>query len=100
MQPNEQPQHPIDYLNEISPPPKNSGGRMNDRLFFGVIIAALVTALLVGVIAFVASRDDGGANLSTLSVRLNNLQTIADDSQKHIVSSSLRGTNTSLALVL
>lgn len=100
MQPEQQPQHPIDYLDSIATVPKNAGKGPSDRFFFGAIIAAALVALVVGGFVLLAGRGDGQADLSTLSVRLKNLQEIADDNQKNIVSSKLRGTNTNLSLVL
>lgn len=103
MQPNEQngqpSQHPIDYLDSISTVPKGTKKGPSDMVFFGAIIGGLLIALIVGIFVFLSSGNDK-ADLSTLSIRLANLQTVADDSQKNAVSSRLRGTNTSLSLTL
>ena len=104
MQPNEQTeqplqQHPIDYLDSISTVPRGVKKGPSNVVFFGAIIGALLVSLLVGAFVFLASDDDK-ADLSTLSVRLENLQTVADDSQKKTVSGRMRATNTSLSLAL
>lgn len=100
MQPNEQPQHPIDYLDSIATTPRQPAQKVSDKLFFGAIVAGLLLALFVG--TFALSRDDGGSkeDLSRLNVRLENLRSISDKSRKNIVSSSLRGTNTNLSFAL
>lgn len=100
MQPNEQPVHPIDYLDSISSVPRGATTKTNDRLFFGAIIAAVATVLLVGLFAFFALRDNSAEQLSVLSVRLTNLQKISDANQKHLVGSRIRSTNSGLNLVL
>lgn len=100
MEPTEPQQHPIDYLDSISSAPKKSAKGPADLLFFGVLIGGLLIALLVG--AFMLLGDGGGkkTDFTTLAVRLTNLQSVADNSKKNIVSSKLRATNTSLSLAL
>ncbi len=102
MQPNEQPQeqHPIDYLDSISSVPKGAKQGPSDKLFFGAIVGALLVALIIGVLAFLATGTSTKDDFATLSVRLANLQTVADEAQDNIVSGDLRATNTSLSLVL
>lgn len=99
MQPNEQPQFSIDYLDQISSVPRQQKSG-NDKLFFAVIVVALLAALAVGLFAFLNSGSNNTSDMSRLSVRLKNLQAISDSSQKNIVSSNLRGTNTNLSLLL
>ncbi len=103
MQPNEQTeqpnQHPIDYLDSISTVPKGTKKGPDDMVFFGAIVGGLIIAIIVGAFLFL-SAGSSKADLSTLSVRLANLQIVADESQKNAVSSRLRGTNTSLSLAL
>lgn len=99
MQPNEPPQFSIDYLDQISSvPPKRSTG--NDKLFFAVIFAGILVALVVGILAFLNTGGGSSSDMTRLSARLQNIQTISDDANKHITSSSLRATNTSLSLLL
>ncbi len=69
-------------------------------MFFGVIIVGVVIALLVGAFAFLNAGPNTKEDLATLSARLTNLQVLTDASQKNIVSSRLRATNTTLALAL
>ena len=98
MQPNEQPQHPIDYLDSIATTPKGSAKKANDMLFFGAIIAALVVVALVGAFAFLNGGSSSKDHLSRLSVRLTNLQKVSDNSKKNIVSSELRAINANISL--
>lgn len=103
MQPNEQteqPQHPIDYLDSISTVPRSTKQGPSDKLFFGAIIGAVLVILIVGAFAFLSTGTSTKDDFATLGVRLMNLQTVVDDSQENIISSDLRGTNTSLSLVL
>jgi len=100
MQPNEQPQHPIDYLDSISSVPKKPAGGVSDKLFFGIIIGAVLTILLVVILVLVNSGPNSKEEFSRLSVRLENLQEISDDAKKKITSSSLRATNVNLSLAL
>lgn len=100
MQPNEQPQHPIDYLDSISTAPKKPAGKVNDKVFFGVIIAGVLVTILVGVFAFLSTGTSSAEDMSRLSVRLENLQTISDNARKTTISSSLRATNINLSLAL
>lgn len=98
MQPNDQPQFSIDYLEQISSAPKKPG--MKDKLFPIVVIAGLVIVVLVGLFTLL---DTGGGNQSDmmrLAARLKTLQTVTDSSQNTIKSNDLRSTNTNLSLFL
>lgn len=104
MQPDQQTdptlqQHPIDYLDSISTVPRGAKKGPSNVVFFGAIIGVLLVALLVGAFVLLSSGNDT-ADLSTLSVKLENLQTVADDSQKKTVSVRIRTANTSLSLAL
>lgn len=98
MQPNTQ-QYPIDYLEEISTAPKKSGAS-NDKLFFIVIIGGLLTAALAGILAFSNFGFNDKESAARLSLRLSNLQTVTESSQKNITSSKLRGINANLSITL
>lgn len=98
MQPDNQ--HPIDYLDSIATVPKGGNKGVSDKLFFGVIIGGILTALLVGIFALTNSGPNTKSEFERLSVKLEKIQAIADDSQKNIVSSNLRGINTNLSLIL
>lgn len=100
MQPNEQPEHPIDYLDSISTAPKKPAGKVNDKLFFGVIIGGVLITLIVGVLALLSVGTSSKEDMGRLSVRLENLQTISDAARKTTISSSLRATNINLSLAL
>lgn len=100
MQPDEQIQHPIDYLDSISTVPRKPAGGMSNKLFFGVILGALLVFVFVGALILLNAGPSSQENLSRLSVRLENLQKISDDAGKKAVSSTLRATNINLALAL
>jgi hypothetical protein len=100
MQPDDQIQHPIDYLDSISTVPRKPAGGVSNKLFFGAIISAVLVIIFVGALVLFNSGSDSKENLSRLSVRLENLQKISDDSRKKIVSSGLRATNINLTLAL
>lgn len=100
MQPNETPHHPIDYLDSISTVPKKPAGAASDKLFFGVIIGAVVIILAVIGLVIATGGPSTADELSRLSVRLENLQEISDESRTVVVSSSLRATNANLSLAL
>ena len=100
MQPNEQPQHPIDYLDSISTAPKKGAGAVSDKLFFGVIIGGAIVVLLVGLMVLLSGGTSSKEDMARLSVRLQNFQKISDTARKTIVSSELRATNINLSLAL
>lgn len=100
MQPSEQPQHPIDYLDSISTAPKKRPGAVNDKLFFGALIAGAISILLVGSLIFLNGGTSSKEDMARLSTRLQNLQKISDDARETVVSSELRATNINLALTL
>lgn len=100
MQPNEQPQHPIDYLDSIATTPKKPGGAASDKVFFGTIIGSVLVLLFIGVFIFLNGGTSAKDDLTRLSVRLQNLQKVSDDAQKNITSSELRATNTNVSLAL
>jgi molecular chaperone DnaK (HSP70) len=93
-------QHPIDYLDSIATVPKGAAKKVNDKLFFGLIIGGVLAALVVGGLALLNGGSSSKDDLIRLSVRFQNLQTVSDKSSKTIVSSSLRATNTNLSLAL
>ena len=99
MQPNEQSQHPIDYLNSISTAPEKSN-KKGDMLFFVALLVGVLVALIVAGFALLGSGPSNKDDLSRLSVRLTNLQSTTNSAQKNVVSSKLRATNTSLSLAL
>lgn len=98
MQPNEQPQFSIDYLDQIASPPKKPG--LKDNLFPIVVIAGLIIAVLVGLLAVLGAGGDNKNDMMRLALKLQTLQAISDSSQKTIKSSDLRSTNGNLSLFL
>lgn len=94
MQP-DQPQMPIDYLNQIAPEQKKPG--MDKRMFLGIIIGAVLLVVVLIVIIANSGKTD---SLQTLALRLQTTQKIADTAQKDIKSSSLRTINSSLGVYL
>lgn len=97
---NTPPQAPIDYLNQIASPPKKPG--VNKTTLAIVIVG--IGLVLAGVIAFVmfaTSQSTGPkASATVLAARLQAVQEVADNSQKNIKSSSLRGINSNLVIFL
>lgn len=98
MQPDNQ--HPIDYLDSIATVPKGGKKSVNDKLFFGVLAAGLLVAVAVGAFAFFNTGTNTPDDFASIGAKLQNLQSLADASQKNIVSSNLRGTNSNLSLTL
>ena len=98
MQPNDQPQFSIDYLNQIAPPPEKPG--IGGKLFPVVVIAGLVIALLVGLLVVLSMGGGNRSDTMRLAARLKTLQAVADSSQNTIKNSDLRSTNTNLSLFL
>jgi hypothetical protein len=94
------PQAPIDYLNQIAPQPQKPG--INKRaLVFVVLGIGLVLALVVGFLMFASSTANGPKKATTvLAVRMQAIQTVANQSQKNIKSSQLRSINSNLVILL
>lgn len=95
MEPN-QPHYSIDYLNEIAPSQRRSLG--NDKLFFAIIIGALLIALLMGVFFLTRGGESNTQQTQNLSARLQTLQKIATNAnQKNAIKSNeLKGINANL----
>lgn len=100
MQPSQQPQHSIDYLDSISTAPKKPAGAMNDKLFFGAIIGGVLLILLAGLFVFFSSGTSSKEDLARLDLRLQNLQKVSDGARNVVISSELRATNINLSLAL
>lgn len=92
----EVPQLPIDYLNQIAPPPQKP--KVNKRaLLMMVILIGGVLAIVVSFLVFISNASSGPkADMQTLAIRMQALQKISDSSQKKIKSSELRGINSNL----
>lgn len=98
MQPNK-PQYSIDYLNQIAPQEKRRAS--NDKLFFGVMGAGLIIALIIGVTLL---SNSGGPSLTiqlqNLAAQLTTLQQVANSANTSIQSNQLQGINANLAIQL
>lgn len=93
----QQPQYSIDYLNQIAPQqhkPKTPLPRLIVPLLIGGVVLFLLMAL------FGALRGGSSANLPTVAMRLQALQTVADGAKSKIKSNQLRVTNSNLSLYL
>lgn len=97
---NNPPQAPIDYLNQIAPPPKKPG--INKTTLVIVVLGiGLVLAGVIGFMMFATDQSNGPkASTTVLAARMQAMQEVADDSQKNIKSSSLRGINSNLIIFL
>lgn len=91
---------PIDYLNQIAPTPKKPG--INKRTLVLVVVGiGIILALVAAFVIFAGGKADGPTNATqTLAARLQQMQVIADKSQKNIKSSELRGININLIIFL
>jgi hypothetical protein len=102
MQPNNEHQYAIDYLDSISSvPPSRQSNSVSDKLFFAILGGGLLLALLVGsIFMFMGGESSPADDLSKISAKLQSLQTISDTTQKSLVSNNLRGINSTLSLTL
>jgi hypothetical protein len=91
---------PIDYLNQIAPAPKKPG--INKRTLVLLVVGiGVILALVIAFVIFAGGKAAGPTNTSqTLAARLQEMQAIADKSQKNIKSSELRGINSNLIIFL
>lgn len=97
---NNPPQAPIDYLNQIAPPPKKPG--INKRSLAIVVVGiGLVLAFVISFVMFATSSSNGPkTSMQVLSARMQAMEKVAEKSQANIKSSSLRGANSSLIIFL
>lgn len=97
---NNPPQAPIDYLNQIAPPPKKPGIKKS-TLTAVVLGIGLVLAAVIGFVLFTSSSSNSPKESTVvLAARLQAMQDVADESHKNIKSSSLRGINSNLIIFL
>lgn len=88
----------IDYLNQIATPAQRSGGP--SRL---VMIAALVGGVLaVGLfgLLMIGGASSSNDKLVDVYLRLETMQSLADEQQKPLRENSLRSTNSTLKIIL
>jgi hypothetical protein len=100
MYPDPNTQAPIDYLNQIAPPPKKPG--VDKRAAVLVIaLIGVVLAVVVGFLMFVSSTSTGPkTSMATLAARMQAIQEVSDKAQKNIKSSQLRSVNSNLKILL
>ncbi|HEX7484377.1 MAG TPA: hypothetical protein VF281_04490 [Candidatus Saccharimonadales bacterium] len=92
----ETPQLPIDYLNQIAPPPQKQKLDKKSLLLLALLIGG-VLMIVVSFLVFISNHSGGPkADMQTLAIRMQNLQKISESSQKNIKSSELRGINSNL----
>jgi len=97
-QPQNPPQYPVDYLNQIAPQQKKKG--LSNRLFLFIAGGGLLLAIIVGIFALTSSNTGPTQKMQTLAARLTTLHDISDKAQKSIKSSDLRSINSSLTIIL
>jgi len=94
----EQNQYSIDYLNQIAPQQKKQG--MNNKLFLGVIVGAILVALVIGLMFISKVASGPTQKMQVLAAQLSTLQSISSKAQVDIKSNALRATNSSMTLLL
>lgn len=94
----EQPQYPIDYLNQIAPAPQKTGP---NRAVFMVLVGLGVLAFIIVSLAIFSSLSAGPTtDMQRLAARLTTLKTVVSAAQPNLKSSQLRSTNSSFAITL
>lgn len=97
MQPDQNPV-PIDYLDTIAP--HSTKSPISSKLFFGVIIGALIILVLAIIFIISTSGSSDKQSLERLGLRLQTLQKTSQDASKNIKSSALLSTNGNLSTYL
>ncbi len=99
MEPNQQtPGVSVDYLNQIAPTTTKSSRFSRNQFIFMGLGAAVIIVLALSLIVSLGGTSN--KSLQTLSARLTSTETIVNDSQKQIKSSTLRGLNSNLSIGL
>lgn len=94
----DQNQYSIDYLNQIAAPQKKPG--VSNKIFAIIIIVGVLIAAFVGLAALTSASGGPKKDLTTLSLRLSNLQGVTTRAQQTIQSSKLQTANSNLSLFL
>jgi len=99
MEPNQQtPGVSVDYLNQIAPTTtKSNHFSRNQFILMGLGVAVIIVLALSLIVSLSGTSNK---SLQTLSARLKSTETIVNDSQKQIKSSTLRGLNSNLSIGL
>lgn len=90
----------IDYLYQIAPPTKPTGSGKKTKIIIGIMlgIGLLLTSLIV--VLIMQTPKTGGASLLSLTVRLQEMQTLSQKFTGKLHSSALQDANSSLSAVL
>jgi hypothetical protein len=96
----DQNQYPIDYLNQIAPPPPKSG--LVDKKFLFIIGGAVALVIIALIVIFSLSSASGGPKdkMQTLAARMITLQDVTKKAQPTLKSGALRATNSNLTIFL
>lgn len=100
MNPQQNNQTPLDYLNQIAPQaPKRGGLNSKPILFILAGLAAVIIVIIVSitVTSMASSRKDPWAQFA---VKLNSTEAIVNDSSSKLKSNQLRTTNSALRLYI
>lgn len=98
MNPDQQPNRSIDYLNQIAPQQKLK--LLPGKWVVWGLAGALFIALLIIIIGALNQTPSLSNRATVLYVRLQTLQTISSNEQPFLKDSSLRASNGSLSLLL
>ena len=94
----DQSQYSIDYLNQIAPQQKKPG--MANKMIVIIFLILGVLAVIIGALALVNSASTPQKDVTTLALRLQNLQAVTNGATKNISNGDLRVANSNLALFL
>ncbi|MBC7868555.1 hypothetical protein H7X69_00020 [Candidatus Saccharibacteria bacterium] len=97
MNPN-QPNYPIDYLNQIAPQAPNQRGL--SRLHIIIIAAVGVVMLVTVILSVVLTSGNNVEPAKQLAARLQSTETIVDNAQNKLKSTQLRTLNSNLKIYL
>lgn len=102
QQQQQQPEYPIDYLNQIAPTTPKSAGPSPKLLLIAIITCVVVA---IGFVAFMLTNGSGQSTkisykAEELSSRLETLKKIVDDNHDDIQENSLRTQNSTLSIFL
>jgi hypothetical protein len=97
MQPNDNPQYPMNYLDTIASQPQVK--TMNPLLLW-VMIGGILAAVIVVILLLFSVAGGSSDRLARYASQTKSLQTVATESQENIKNGELRTFNSNLALTL